>query len=148
MAANTWLGCLIRAHARITNVYLLKDLGKAAQQQTSLEVGRFQGQNQPTTCRCKTVLLENSTCTFICLHIVHDCFQPTTDLSNGNRNGMPHKAENIYDLDLSLKKMLTSSSVGIHYQSVGVGFEDEIDQQSSNWVIWKVSLRSKLLIFF
>lgn len=104
MAANTWLGCLIGAHARITNVYLLKDLGKAAQQQTSPEVGRFQGQNQPTTCRCKTALLENSTCTFICLLIVHDCFQPTTDLSNGNRNGMSHKAENIFDLDLSLKK--------------------------------------------
>lgn len=114
MAAKTWLGRLIGAHARITNVYLLKDLGKAAQQQTSPEVGRFQGQNQPTTCRCKTALLEKSTCTFICLHIIHDCFQPTTDLSDGNSNGMSHKAENNFDLDLSFQKKSADSLLGRH----------------------------------
>lgn len=70
MVANTWLGCLIGAHARIPNVHLLKDLGKAAQQQTSPEVGRFQGQNQPTTCHCKTALSEKSTCYYLFVYVL------------------------------------------------------------------------------
>lgn len=100
----------------------------------------FKGQIQPTS----KIQLYWSTAHSHLFTYYCGCFQPMTELSDCNRNSMSHKAESIYDLDLDRKNLLTSA-VGIHHQFIWIDFEDEIYQQSWNWVISRVSSRSKIL---